>query len=85
MHHSRHVGDDAHSSIPVLQRSALNSHWLSTCFLNIHARNYSRIFEEPSRPNMAWLSVVYIGNATPPTFLIGNNLCDLVYLEPTGV
>jgi len=36
--------------------------------------------------NRAWLLGVYVVQTTPPTFLIRNNLYDLVHLlKPTGV
>jgi len=37
----------------------------------------------PGTPNRAWLLGVYVVVVTPPTFLVRNNVCDLVYQTPT--
>jgi len=48
-----------------------------------HTRNLSPVFQHLPEPNRACLVGVYAVTLDPPTFLIWNNLCDLVYQTPT--
>ena len=41
------------------------------------------VFQQLPEPNRACLVGVYAVTLDPPTFLIWNNLCDLVYQTPT--
>jgi len=42
----------------------------------LKAKNLSGVFQRPTRTYQTY-------RATPPTFVIWNNLCDLVYQRPT--
>ena len=46
-------------------------------------RVYCRVFQHLPEPNRACLVGVYAVTLDPPTFLIWNNLCDLVYQTKT--
>jgi len=44
--------------------------------IHTHSQTHMRCFSRPTRTYQTY-------HATPPTFLIWNNLCDLVYQWPT--